>query len=48
MCHQVIKKTLKAYWSKVLEEPPLKINSLSRLADKTELDKFMTEEQLAL
>ena len=46
MCHQVIEKILKAYWSKVLKEPPLKIHSLSRLADKTELDKFMTEEQL--
>ncbi len=46
MCHQVIEKILKAYWSKVLEEPPLKIHSLSRLADKTELDKLMTEEQL--
>ena len=42
----MIEKILKAYWSKVLKEPPLKIHSLSRLADKTELDKFMTEEQL--
>ncbi len=46
MCHQVIEKILKAYWSKVLEEPPLKIHSLSRLAEKTALDKEMTEEQL--
>lgn len=46
MCHQVIEKILKAYWSKVSEEPPLKIHSLSRLAEKTELDKNMTEEQL--
>lgn len=46
MCHQVIEKILKAYWSKVLTDPPLKIHSLSRLAEKTELDKLMSEEQL--
>ncbi len=46
MCHQVIEKILKAYWSKVSEEPPLKIHSLSRLAEKTRLDDYMTEEQL--
>ena len=27
MCHQTIEKILKAYWSKVSEEPPLKIHS---------------------
>ena len=37
MCHQVIEKMLKAYWSKIFEEPPLKILSLSRLAEKTVL-----------
>lgn len=37
MCHQVIEKALKAYWSKVLEEPPLKIHHLSRLALKSGL-----------
>lgn len=46
MCHQVIEKILKAYWSNVLEEPPLKIHSLSRLAEKSGLDKDMSEEQL--
>lgn len=46
MCHQVIEKMLKAYWSRILEEPPLKIHSLSRLAEKTELDKEMDDEQL--
>lgn len=46
MCHQVIEKMLKAYWSNVLEEPPLKIHSLSRLAERTELDKEMDDEQL--
>ena len=37
LCHQVIEKALKAYWSKVLEEPPLKIHHLSRLALKSGL-----------
>ena len=46
MCHQVIEKILKAYWSIVIDEPPLKIHSLSRLAEKTGLDKLMTIEQL--
>lgn len=46
MCHQVIEKILKAYWTAHLLEPPLKIHSLSRLAEKTELDKIMSEEQL--
>ena len=45
MCHQVIEKILKAYWSSVLEEPALKIHSLSRLAEKSGLDKEMSEEQ---
>ena len=45
MCHQTIEKILKAYWSKVLEEPPLKIHSLSRLAEKSGLDMDMSEEQ---
>lgn len=46
MCHQTIEKILKAYWSNVLEEPPLKIHSLSRLAERSGLDKEMTDEQL--
>ena len=46
MCHQVIEKLLKAYWSCVLDSPPLKIHSLSRLAEKSGLDTKMTEEQL--
>lgn len=45
MCHQTIEKILKAYWSSVLEEPPLKIHSLSRPAEKSGLDKDMSEEQ---
>lgn len=39
---------LKAYWSKVFEDPPLKIHSLSRLAEKTTLEIAMTEQQLEL
>lgn len=46
MCHQVIEKILKAYWSNVSDEPPLKIHSLSRLAERTGLDKVMSESQL--
>ena len=48
MCHQVIEKLLKAYWSNILEEPPLKIHTLSKLAAKTGLDKIMDEKQLDL
>lgn len=46
MCHQAIEKILKAYWSSVLKEPPLKIHTLSKLASKTSLDKEMSDEQL--
>lgn len=46
MCHQAIEKILKAYWSSVLEEPPLKIHTLSKLASRTGLDSKMTEAQL--
>lgn len=45
MCHQVIEKSLKAYWSLKLDEPPLKIHALSRLAERTGLDMLMSEEQ---
>lgn len=46
MCHQTIEKVLKAYWSSSLEETPLKIHSLSRLAEKTNLFGEFSEEQL--
>ena len=46
MCHQVIEKILKAYWSNVLEEPPLKIHHLSRLAARSGLVGELSEEQL--
>lgn len=45
MCHQVAEKVLKAYWCNVLDEPPLKIHSLSRLAEQCGLDKDMSERQ---
>ncbi|WP_456086877.1 HEPN domain-containing protein [Parabacteroides sp.] len=46
MCHQTIEKILKAFWSKNLEETPLKIHSLSRLAERTGLDGQLSDEQL--
>jgi HEPN domain-containing protein len=46
MCHQVVEKMLKAYWSAQSYTPPLKIHALSRLAEKSGIDKFMSEEQL--
>lgn len=46
MCHQTIEKILKAYWANRLEEVPLKIHSLSRLAEKTGLDQKLSEEQM--
>ena len=46
MCHQAIEKIMKAYWSSVLNEPPLKIHSLSKLSSKTDLDNQMSEDQL--
>ncbi|MCH5227640.1 MAG: HEPN domain-containing protein [Muribaculaceae bacterium] len=45
MLHQVVEKMLKAYWSKVLEEPPLKIHTLTVLASRTGLLEEMSEEQ---
>lgn len=46
MCHQTIEKALKGYWSTVTDEVPLKTHSLSRLAEKTDIDKKMSESQL--
>lgn len=46
MCHQVIEKILKAYWSDNLDVPPIKIHSLARLAEKCGLNDLMDEEQL--
>ncbi|MDR2556551.1 MAG: HEPN domain-containing protein, partial [Bacteroidales bacterium] len=46
MCHQVIEKILKAYWCKCLDVPPLPVHRLIRLAEKTDLVKEFSEEQL--
>ena len=46
MCPPTKEIILKAYWTNCLTEVPLKIHSLSRLAEKTELDKELSEEQL--
>ncbi len=48
MCHQVIEKILKAYWTKTLSDVTLKIHSLSRLAEKVGLDCELSDEQLNL
>lgn len=48
MCHQTIEKILKAYWTTCLENVPLKIHSLSRLAEKAGLDQEFSEKQLDL
>ncbi len=45
MCHQTIEKALKAYWSANLDEIPLKIHTLSRLAERTGLEKELNEQQ---
>lgn len=44
MCHQTIEKILKAYWTSRLTEAPIKIHSLYRLSEKTELSKDLSEE----
>lgn len=46
MCHQTIEKIFKAYWANNLEETPLKIHSLSRLAEKVGLYGQLSDEQL--
>ena len=46
MCHQVIEKSIKAYWSANLTTEPPYIHNLIRLNEGCGLDKLMTEEQL--
>ena len=48
MCHQVIEKTLKAYWCKTQTEDPPYIHNLAQLAIRTDLYGQMTEEQQRL
>lgn len=47
MCHQVIEKSLKAYWCKTMPNDPPYIHNLVRLINGSRLDVMMTEEQLA-
>lgn len=46
MCHQVVEKALKAYFSAVQSNEPPKIHSLIRLAQISGLNKQMSEDQL--
>lgn len=45
MCHQVIEKTLKAYWSATREDDPPFIHHLSNLAIRSGLYEQMSEAQ---
>lgn len=45
MCHQVIEKMLKAYWTATSDEVPPYIHEHKRLAELCGLYKEMTEEQ---
>lgn len=45
MCHQVIEKTLKAYWSKTQESDPPYTHNHMRLADGCGLYELMSDEQ---
>ena len=45
MCHQVIEKTLKAYWSATKEEVPPYIHNHKRLAEGCGLYAQMNEDQ---
>ncbi len=46
MCHQVIEKTLKAYWCATQEEEPPYTHNLLRLATGCGLSEQMSQEQL--
>ena len=45
MCHQVIEKVLKAYWTAVRDDDPPYIHDHKRLAEGCGLYQAMTEEQ---
>jgi len=45
MCHQVIEKTLKAYWNAVREDEPPYVHNHRRLAEGAGLYAQMSEEQ---
>ena len=46
MCHQVIEKSVKAYYQKKVIETPPYIHDLNKLAIKSNLISKMTEEQI--
>ena len=48
MCHQVIEKTLKAYWCGTKETEPPYTHNLTRLSEGSGLDDQLSEEQLDL
>lgn len=48
MCHQVIEKTLKAYWCKTQTDDPPYIHHLAQLAIRSQLYEQMTPEQQKL
>ena len=45
MCHQVIEKTLKAYWCSTQASDPPYTHNYMRLADGSGLYEFMNDEQ---
>ena len=45
MCHQVLEKTLKAYWVSTQPNDPPYVHNLARLAEGCGLNKQMNEEQ---
>ena len=45
MCHQVVEKTLKAYWNAFREDDPPYTHNHMRLADGSGLYEMMNEEQ---
>lgn len=45
MCHQVIEKTLKAYWCATRDDDPPYIHHLANLAIRSNLYEQMTEDQ---
>lgn len=48
MCHQVIEKTLKAYWCYTQESEPPYTHNLTRLSEGSGIDVLMDEEQMDL
>ena len=48
MCHQVIEKTLKAYWCDTQDSEPPYTHNLTRLSEGVGLDTQMSEDQIDL